>query len=179
MMEKYKIISSVEKFYTSYKAREIEKILTRTDWQDEVQEYIRAKAKVDVLEANDSSKNQSSRCVSFLVNHPCNRVVKFFLRNPHYKPAGLTTTVQLAYLCETDWIDHIYDVVDILEKARTTKVADRKMILNNAGYVDGTALFIEHLLKTELGLSLFATKSKYYSGYKIKNKDVYDASAIS
>ena len=179
MMEKYKIISSVEKFYTSYKAREIEKILTRTDWQDEVQEYIRAKAKVDVLEANDNSKNQSSRCVSFLVNHPCNRVVKFFLRNPHYKPAGLTTTVQLAYLCETEWKDNLYKIVAILEKARITKVADRKKILNDAGYVDGTALFIEHLLQTELGLSLFATTSKYYCGYKIKNKDVYDASATS
>ncbi len=179
MMEKYKIISSVEKFYTSYKAREIEKILTRTDWQDEVQEYIRAKAKVDVLEANDNSKNQSSRCVSFLVNHPCNRVVKFFLRNPQYKPAGLTTIIQLAYLCEIEWKDNINDVVKVLEKARTTKVADRKKILNDAGYVDGTALFIEHLLQAELGLSLFATKSKYYCGYKIKNKDVYDASAIS
>lgn len=178
-MIKSTITSSVRKFYTDYKAKEVEKILSRTDWQDEVQEYLRGKAKIDVIDASEHSSNQTSRCVAFLVNHPCNRVVKFFLRNPNYKPGGLTTTVQLAHLCETCWADNIYKIVDILETARTTKVKVRKEVLSNAGYFDGTATFIEYLLNTELNLSLFDTRSKYYSGSHIKKVAVYDASAIS
>ena len=181
MMYKNKeaILKAVNKFYGGYKEREVEKILSRTDYQDEVQEYLRGKANIDVIDASELSSNQSSRCVAFLVSHPCNRIIKFFLSNPDYKPWGLTSTVQLAYLCETDWQDNIYKVVDILETARTTKVKDRKEIMNHAGYFDGTATFIEYLLNKELNLSLFKTKSKYYQGNHIKKVAVYDSAATA
>ena len=175
--KKQNIILQVKKFYSSYKAREVEKILSRNTWQDEIQEFIRAKAKVDVLEASETSKSQSDRCIAYLVNNPQNRIIQFFIDNPQYKPAGLTTIAQLAYLYATDWKDKQIELLSILHTAKDTKVADRKEILNNAGFKNSPLLFLEYLLKTELNLSLFETRSKFYNGYKIKLTDVYDKKA--
>ncbi len=171
------IVDRVRQFYTDYKADEVAKILSRTDWQDAVQEYIRAKAKVDVIEASEDSDSQSNRCVAFMVNHPQNKVVRFFVTNSRYKPAGLTTTVQIAYLCTAEWKQFRSVVLDILEEARTTKVADRREVLNANGFKDSPLLFLEHLLNTRLNVSLFSTKSKFYNGYNIKPTDVYDREA--
>ncbi len=178
MTNKYEaVMQKVEEFYSSYKVREIEKILSRTDWQDKVQEYLRAKAKVDVLEVSIDSKNQTHRCVAYLLENPNDEIVKYFVGNQKYKPAGLTTTVQLSFLCQTDWSDNLTDVLKILEVARITKTADRREILNKVGYPNKPLIFLEHLLNTELKLSLFNTKSKFYNGYNIKQVDVFDAEA--
>ncbi len=172
-----KILKGLSRLYSPYKVKEVKKILSRSDWQDKVQEYIRAKAKVDVTKASESSNKISTRCVAYLVNNPNNEIVLFFINNPQYKPAGLTTTVQLAYLYATDWKDYSNELIQILYTAKDTKIAERRTMLNDAGMINSPLLFLEYLLNTKLDLSLIKTRSKFYNGYKIKNTDVYDKSA--
>jgi len=176
-IKKQNIVNAVRKFYSAKHARDVEKTLGATEWELTIRDYLKAKANRDVATADINGKSQSSRCVAFIRDNPDNRIIQFFMSNLNYKPAGLTTTVQLAYLCDNEWKKNADEVLNILEIARTTKAKDRKVILNNAGYEDGTAIFIEYLLQTELSISLFGTRSKYYSGYRIKRKAVYDAEA--
>ena len=177
ILKKEKIVNAVRKLYSAKHAKDVEKTLGATEWELTVKDYLKAKANIDVATTNINAKSQLSRCVAFIKDNPNNRVIKFFIANQRYKPAGLTTTVQLAYLCDNDWKDNADEVLHILEVAKTTKVKDRKLILNHAGYKDGTVTFIEYLLQTELSLSLFETKSKYYKGSHLKNRKIYDAEA--
>ena len=171
--------SGLEELYGSYKAREIQKILSRSDWQDKIQEYLTAKAKVDVLTVTEDDTNRTRRCVAYLINNEEDEIVQYFVGNQNYKPAGLKTTVQLSYLCKTEWKDVKHHILRFLEVARTTKVADRKAILKEAGFKNKPLLFLEYLLQTELNLSLVKSRSKFYDGYSRKEKNVYDAEAES
>ena len=179
MLKREKIVGQVKKFYNDYKAREVEKVLSRTDYEDTIQEFLKGKAKVDVLTAEINAQGQAERCVAFIRDNSKNKVIQMFLHHTTFKPAGLTTTAQLAHLCISDWKDIRNDVIDILEEARTTKVPDREIILHKAGFVNTPLLFIEHLLTTRLGISLFASTSSFYNGYNIKPKDIYDKQAES
>jgi len=179
MSNREEIVNKVRQFYNHYKAQEVDKVLSRTEYEDTIQEFLKGKAKVDVLTADINANNQTERCVAFIRNNPNNKVIQMFLDNTTFKPAGLTTTAQLAHLCISDWKHIRNDVISILEEARTTKVPDRKTILHKAGFANSPLLFIEHLLTTKLGVSLFATKSSYYNGYNIKPKDLYDKEAES
>ncbi len=179
MDSREEIVNLVGKFYNSRKAIEVAKILDRTNHQDDIQDYIVNKARVDVLTVSEHSKVQTERIVAFMVNHPHNGVIKYFLKHRKFKPFGLTSSVQIAYLCVDEWKDIRNDVLEILEIARDTSVEIRKEILTNAGYKNFTPMFfIEYLLNTRLGVSLFNSRSKYYNGKKIKNVDVYDSAAL-
>lgn len=174
-----RIVQYVKKFYSEKKAKMVENILLSNDWEDVLQHYLLAKTKLSVATAKHNSKNQTERCVAFLRDNKDDEVVNYFVSNQSFKPAGLNTTVQLAYLCQNEWHYYITQILELLEEARTTKITDRKAILNSVGSNDSPLLYLHYLLTSKLALNLFETQSTYYNGYNIKKRDVYDKQAES